>query len=182
MTTSNPSDVHETLFGTPLPKKPKITLRDLFLQGQAATKEIRAAKSLREQAKTQAQLRRRTGTAHFRGETAETLNALAARIEAELQWKAIAHVTLFTEQTCDHCGTTITYYVSGMVEQQHKDDPTARRLLRSLESHPELPHRKETWFEHVPACDRCFAASAPFLAQILPLPLPNRPTIEGEEE
>jgi hypothetical protein len=134
------------------------TLLDLLANGKAEVKRAKAAKE-------------------FRHKNAATpsidINALARQIEAELLWRSVALVTVFNEQQCLACGHSNIALTAIMVEQVHIREAGARRMLRSVENHPELPRRREQWVEHTDFCNECYVEEIPIVS-FAPLTLPER--------
>jgi len=102
------------------------------------------------------------------------INELAKKIEAELLWRSTALVTVFNEQRCNSCGSTNIAHCNTMVAQEHIREIGAKRMLRSLENHPDLPKRSELWLEYIEVCFQCYDEEATPLPTITPLPLLER--------
>lgn len=135
------------------------TLLELLAAGKAELAKAKTEKKMR--------------AAH----TGIDINALARQIEAELLWRSTHLVTIFNQQHCLACGNVSTSLQSVMVEQHHSRESGARRMLRSVDSHPDLPRRSECWQENVTCCAECYTDAHP-LPTITPLPLLERPSDE----
>jgi hypothetical protein len=101
------------------------------------------------------------------------INALAAKLAQELLWRPTRLVTIFTHQECLACGSENTALSHIMVEQEHLRERGARRLLRCIDKHPELPRTSEIWKEYITTCYLCYNDEAP-LPRITPLDIPPR--------
>ena len=135
-----------------------ISLTDLLANGKAELARAKAAKAIRRPGQVQPGI---------------DINALARQIEAELLWRSVSLVTIFNEQQCLSCGHSNIALQGIMVEQTHIREAGARRMLRSVDNHPELPRKREQWIEHTDFCTECYTDETP-LAQIVPSPIPTR--------
>ena len=72
----------------------------------------------------------------------EELTALVSHYEEARTWTSVAQVALIHVQACRTCGHHEYLFQGWMVEQQHKVQPTTRRLIAG-ESPLRLPYRKE---------------------------------------
>jgi len=149
-------------------------LNALFTSGAALRAREAEVKRL-DAAALKARKAARSG-GHFVDRTAESDSyaALARSIENELRWTSRALVTVFTTQTCATCNSQVESLTAIMVEQEHKTDASARRLLRSVVNHPLLPRRRESWHESVEVCAHCYSDASGTLPVITPLPLLER--------
>lgn len=158
---------------------PREALNALFSQGKELQGKALEQRRLEKEAESARKLARSSGKYAVRGAAADALATLAARIAAELQWTSRSLVTVFTVQHCLKCAHDTEYVTGVMVEQEHKNDPSARRLLRSVSNHPLLPKRRESWQETVEECAGCYSpADARMLPVIVPTPLIERQDYE----
>lgn len=147
----------------------KPSLKDLLAEGarmQAREKEL---KELQRKQREQERFARQ---GKIVGGDAASIAAAAAAIENELRWRSIALVTLFTQQSCTGCGAVATTVAGIMVKQEHMLDATAKRMVRVVGEHPELPHTHEVFAETVRCCYECYDDNAP-LALVLPMRRPE---------
>lgn len=161
------------------PDEARAGLRALFAAGAIARGKELELKEAKKKLSAHEKSRRVKGSFATGLGDVDALNALARRIADELRWHSCALVTIFTEQHCLQCASTTTHLTGIMVEQEHKTERSTRRLLRSVENHPLLPKRRETWIENVEVCTHCYSNESG-LPIITPLPLPKREEyIEG---
>lgn len=120
-------------------------------EAQAATRRALAAKQ-----------KRLTSLARSRNPDHELeraqLIAAIRQLEEGVVWTTVAAVALFAAQHCEVCGSEHRFFQGWMAEQQHRRDPTARRLLAGKPIE-ELPERIEIHCEgKVPMCADCAEA------------------------
>lgn len=91
----------------------------------------------------------------------DSLLAEVRRLEESIVWRPVSATALFHVQRCTSCGAVTRFFMGWMTEQQHRTDPTGRRLTRGKPIE-DLPQRYE---EHdqgpVPFCGQCFAQHLP---------------------
>lgn len=91
-----------------------------------------------------------------RAEAASTYKELSAIVEAE-QWGAVSTVALFTEQTCDGCGSVHRVFLQYMEVQAMIRKPSTQRWVRISKPVPEEVLPRETLIQphrtHI--CSHC---------------------------
>lgn len=84
-----------------------------------------------------------------------------AEIEAKVRewesrnlWTPVANVAVFEQVICD-CGFCVEPFSHMMQQQQHKNDPNLRRLVRTDAITLSLPKLVAKQISEVPICDQC---------------------------
>jgi len=126
----------------------KNPLLQLVSQGQAR----------RAQEKEWQEARKKQFKSESVGEAITEADRLARLLEAELQWRDVAQVTIWNEQICGKCGNKTISSLGIFIFQRHRTTPNTTRRLRASKNHPTnslLPHQNEMWHEHVSSCYEC---------------------------
>jgi hypothetical protein len=155
------------------PEDARAGLRALFANGAVNRGKELELKETKKTLLAHEKARRLKGSFAVGLGNVDALNALARRIADELRWHSCGLVTVFTEQHCLNCDSNAVHLTGIMVEQEHKTEKGTRRLLRSVENHPLLPKRRETWVENVEVCTHCYS-NVSGLPVIAPFPLLQR--------
>lgn len=93
-------------------------------------------------AKTAEDLRKKSNNMRLPSAVRSSAKAdyLAVQAEADkLLWSARTSIALFSEQTCDGCGSTHRTFLQYMEHQVHNSKPTNQRWVRVSKPHPALP-------------------------------------------
>lgn len=80
--------------------------------------------------------------------------SISAILEAEA-WTAVSTVALFTEQTCDGCGSVHRVFLQYMQLEQMKKKPSTQRWTRVAKPHPTLPRESLIQPHHTHICEDC---------------------------
>jgi len=81
-----------------------------------------------------------------RAKALEEYREASKLLEAQ-EWRAVSLVAMFTEQTCDGCGSVHRIFIQYMEQQQMVRKPTTRRWLRRTSALNNLP--RETLIQPV---------------------------------